>query len=171
MNITLTETRFTTTIGPDGAREVYVLDFTNLLPGAAEPAVIAAYLIQRGLDETLGNAWSTQPADARSHVKVAERLRRIQTDPGAGGRTGGVSETERETMVLLRKRLATAGIKAEILKAASTPDKLRAELVRAVGSAEKAAAIWDRLAVQAAEIVDLRRKAVGTTAGAFDDLL
>ena len=171
MLIKFNETAFRTMVGPEGNREVYILDLANLLPGAAEPADIAAYLIQRGLDETLGNAWSTQPADGRSHTKVAERLRRIQTDPGGGGRTGGVSETERETMVLLRKRLAAAGIKAEILKAASTPDKLRAELVRAVGSAEKAATIWDRLAVQAAEIVDLRRKAVGNAISAFDDLL
>lgn len=169
ITINLPESIFRTTVGPEGDREVYALDFANLLPGSAAPSAIASYLIQRGLDETLGNAWSTQPADGRTHTKVAERLRRIQTDPGAGGRASFDSLT-RETMILARKRLADAGLKSDVLKSLSTPDKMRAEIARIAGGADKAAIVWTKLEKMAEEILAIKAKAT-EAADPFGDLL
>lgn len=170
ITIVLPDSKFSTQVGPEGSREVYTVDFANLIDGHAAPAAIAAYLIQRGLDETLGNAWSTQPADGRTHAKVAERLRRIQTDPGAGGRNA-VDSITREAMALARKRLASAGLKSDLLKSLSTPDKMRAEIARAMGGdATKAGLVWSKLEEQAKAIVALRETATAP-ADAFGDLL
>lgn len=168
ITITLPDAKFSTQVGPEGDREVYTIDFANLLPNAAAPAAIVAYLIQRGLDETLGNAWSTQPADGRSHTKIAERLRRIQTDPGSGGRAA-VDSVTRETMALARKRLADAGIKSEVLKGLTTPDKMRAAIALACkDDAARAEAVWNKLTELAKEIIAIRAKATADATEAAD---
>lgn len=143
--------------------------------GADHAAKVAAYLISRGLSETLNNAWSTQPADGRNHEPVAKRLARIVSDPGERGRAS--DEIEREAMALARKRLSAAGLKAEALKAINTPEKLRAEIERGLPAgldleARRAlvAKAWAALMAKAEEVVRLRNEPVAP-ANAFADLL
>lgn len=138
---------------------------------------VAAYLIQRGLDETLGNAWSTQAADARDHAKVAARLARIITDPSGRGRAS--DEVERETMILARKRLSASGLKADTLKGLNTPDKVKAEIARGLEASipdpenriRAVERVWSALSAKAAEIIAARSAPIAAPADAFADLL
>lgn len=168
--LTFAESSFTTKI--DGRDYKLNLSVVAENHSPEHAAAVAGYLIQRGLDETLRNAWSTQPADTRNHKPVADRLARIIESPGAVGRTA--DPVIREACGLARARFAKAGLKSEIVKTLATEAKVRAEILRATkNDQEKADTIWEALLKQAAEIVAIRDAATAApgAADAFSDLL
>lgn len=150
----------------DGKEYVVSADAIREEFGADHLANVVAYLMARGLTETLNNAWSTQGPD-KSHEPVAKRLRRIIANPGDRGR-GESDPIVREALGSARAFLmksggmtaadagkiktdeaATAALTAYYATKESDPDR----------AARKGAAHWDKFLSDASAVVAIRLRA------------
>lgn len=121
--------------------------------GGEHASKVAAYLMQRGLDETLRNAWTSGEGDKKnSHEEVARRLARIIADPT--GRGVAADPVTRIACDLARKAIRAAiGGKAAEYVGLTTEEKVVAFLAdrkvakgmdrdAAVTAAEETYAAW-----------------------------
>lgn len=115
----------TTISGRDYAVSLLAIAETH---GKEHASKVAAFLMQRGLDETLRNAWTSGEGDKKnSHDEVARRLARIISDPA--GRGVGADPVTRMATDLARKAIrASTGCKAQELVGLTTEDKVVAFL-------------------------------------------